>query len=112
MNQRYSELDAIRGVAVIMVVVYHYSVRYGYPIEPVFSFGLGKYGVELFFIVSGFVIFLTLDKTTHALDFIVSRFSRLYPAYWIGVTLTFSVVYIYSLDGREVNFQSALINLT
>jgi len=116
MNQRYSELDAIRGIAALMVVVYHYTARYGeiygYSIEPVFSFELGKFGVQLFFIVSGFVIFLTLDKTVHAVDFIVSRLSRLYPAYWVAVILTFSVVYFFSLPGREVEASSALVNLT
>jgi peptidoglycan/LPS O-acetylase OafA/YrhL len=116
MNQRYSELDAIRGIAALMVVLYHYSVRYGqiyeYPVDPLFSFDIGKYGVQLFFIVSGFVIILTLDKTNHAIDFIVSRFSRLYPAYWVAVILTFSIVYLFSLPGREVDIESALINMT
>lgn len=116
MKQRHSELDAIRGIAALMVVLFHYTVRYGqiyeYSIDPAFSFELGKYGVQLFFIVSGFVIFLTLDKTVNSVDFIVSRFSRLYPAYWVAVILTFLVVYTFSLPGREVNIQSALINLT
>ena len=116
MKQRYSELDAIRGIAVLMVALFHYTVRYGqiygYSIDPLFSFEFGKYGVHLFFIVSGFVIFLTLEKTVHSVDFIVSRFSRLYPAYWFAVFLTFSVVYIFSLPGREVSIQTALINLT
>lgn len=116
MTQRYSELDAFRGIAAIMVVLFHYSVKYGqiygHPIEPLIRFELGYYGVHLFFIISGFVIFLTLDKTQHAADFIVSRFSRLYPAYWFAVMLTFTVIYIFSLPGREVDFRSALINLT
>jgi peptidoglycan/LPS O-acetylase OafA/YrhL len=116
MNKRYSELDSIRGLAALMVVLYHYTVRYnqiyGSSIEPAFHFSPGAYGVQLFFIVSGFVIFLTLDKTAHSVDFIVSRLSRLYPAYWISIILTFSVITIFSLPGREVNIQSALINLT
>ncbi len=116
MTQRYAELDALRGIAAIMVVLFHYSVKYGQiygnPVEPMISFELGYYGVHLFFIISGFVIFLTLDKTRHAADFIVSRFSRLYPAYWFAVILTFSVIYVFSLPGREVGFRSALINLT
>ncbi|NOX92440.1 MAG: acyltransferase [Gammaproteobacteria bacterium] len=116
MKQRYSELDAIRGIAALMVVIYHYTIRYGeiydYPVQPAFSFELGHFGVQLFFMVSGFVIFLTLDKTVHAADFIISRLSRLYPAYWIAVILTFSIVYLFSLPGREVGIESAIINLT
>jgi len=116
MKQRYLELDAIRGIAALMVVFFHYTVRYGqiygYSVKPFFTFELGKYGVQLFFIVSGFVIFLTLDKTTYAVDFIVSRFSRLYPTYWAAVILTFCVVHLFHLTGREVSFCHALINLT
>jgi len=61
MKQRYYELDAIRGIAALMVVLFHYTVGYGqiygYSIDPAFTFELGKYGVLLFFMVSGFVIF-------------------------------------------------------
>ena len=116
MKQRYFELDAIRGIAALMVVLYHYTDRYGeiyeYAIDPVFRFNLGQHGVQLFFMVSGFVIFLTLDKTVHVADFIVSRLSRLYPAYWFSVALTFTVVHFFSLPGRAVDLQSAIINLT
>ena len=113
---RYTELDALRGIAALMVVFFHYSVRYGqiygYPVDTVFHFNIGQYGVQLFFIISGFVIFLTLDKTSFAVDFLVSRFSRLYPAYWIAITLTFLIVTIFSLPGREVSIKIAIINLT
>jgi len=116
MKQRYYELDAIRGIAALMVVLFHYTVRYGqiygYSVDPAFTFELGQYGVLLFFMVSGFVIFLTLDKTDYSVDFIASRFSRLYPAYWFSVIVTFLVVYHFSLPGREVSLQTALLNLT
>ncbi|WNO07845.1 acyltransferase [Teredinibacter sp. KSP-S5-2] len=117
MTKRYAELDAIRGLAAIMVVLYHYTTWHaqslGYSTTiPLFTFELGKTGVHLFFMVSGFVIFLTLDKTKSAFDFIVSRLSRLYPAYWIAVLLTFSIVTIFSLPGREVSIEHALLNLT
>ena len=116
MKRRYSELDAIRGVAVIMVLLYHYTIRYGdiyeHSIEPLFHFEFGHYGVQLFFMVSGFVIFLTLNKTNYAIDFIISRFSRLYPAYWFAVLLTFLAVTLFSLKGRENSLGEAIINLT
>lgn len=116
MNNRYLELDALRGIAALMVVFFHYSVRYGqiygYPVEPFFAFDVGLYGVQLFFIISGFVISLTLENTANAVDFVISRFSRLYPAYWVAVILTFSVVYLFSLPGREVDIETAAINMT
>lgn len=83
---RLVEVDALRGVAALAVVLFHYTTRFtdlfqpGVP--PAVSFPGGHYGVNLFFIISGFVIFMTLEKTARPLDFVVSRFSRLFPAYW------------------------------
>ena len=45
-------------------------------------------GVDLFFIISGFVIFMTIKKSNDWKDFAWNRFARLYPAYWICVTFT------------------------
>ena len=71
----------------------------------------GHYGVNLFFIISGFVIFMTLDRTRHGMDFVVSRFSRLFPAYWVAVALTFAVTSTFGLPGKEVTLPQALGNV-
>src|SRR5476651_2004832 len=82
---RLLELDCLRGIAVILVITFHFTL--GEPdLKPYFRFGCT--GVDLFFMISGFVIFLTIEKTKHYKDFLISRFSRLYPAYWTGVTVT------------------------
>jgi len=117
MNQRLHELDALRGIAAMMVVLFHYTTRYNdlyyhlylFPFE---IFRYGFFGVQLFFIISGFVIFMTLARTKLPMDFVVSRFSRLYPAYWAAIALTFTVVSVFSLPGREKDISTALINLT
>ncbi len=62
--------------------------------------------------ISGFVILMTLERTRRPLDFVVSRFSRLYPAYWVAVLLTFLVVTFFGLPGREVSVGEAAVNLT
>ncbi|WP_334313449.1 acyltransferase family protein [Psychrosphaera algicola] len=61
--------------------------------------------------VSGFVIFWTLNRVNKPLDFIVSRVSRLYPAYWCAILITFLIVAFYGLTGREVSSIDALINI-
>lgn len=62
--------------------------------------------------ISGFVIFWTLNRIEHPLDFVISRFSRLFPAYWCSVILTFSVVFIYGLPGRMLSINDATLNFS
>jgi peptidoglycan/LPS O-acetylase OafA/YrhL len=62
--------------------------------------------------ISGFVIFMTLDRTRTAKDFVVSRFSRLYPAYWTSVFITFTIVSVLGLPGKETNVFEFIANLT
>jgi peptidoglycan/LPS O-acetylase OafA/YrhL len=85
---RYGEIDALRGIAAILVVVFHFSKA---KTDSIFL-RFGVTGVDLFFIISGFVILMTLEKTRHWKDFVISRLSRLYPTYWTCVTLTAIIV--------------------
>lgn len=89
---RLGELDALRGLAAVMVLLFHYThqaprVLAGVVTVP-WHAAWGSYGVELFFAISGFVIFMTLERTRRPADFIVSRFARLFPAYWTAIALT------------------------
>jgi peptidoglycan/LPS O-acetylase OafA/YrhL len=92
---RLNELDALRGVAALSVVFFHYAGHfkryYGATGLFVDAASYGHYGVQLFFMISGFVIFLTLEKTRGISDFIVGRGLRLFPAYW-AVVLFISVL--------------------
>lgn len=116
MKNRFYELDALRGIAALMVVLYHYTSRYneiyGHATTPLFNFEIGKTGVKLFFIISGFVIFLTINKIDRIKDFFISRFSRLYPTYWAAVLLTYALTTIFTLPYREVDLKTAVINLS
>lgn len=91
-NLRFKEIDALRGIAALSVSVFHYTYWYNHSkniySNELFNWEYGHLGVQLFFIISGFVIFLTLEKSHSSLDFIVSRFSRMYPVYWVAIILT------------------------
>jgi peptidoglycan/LPS O-acetylase OafA/YrhL len=113
---RLLELDALRGIAAFSVVIYHFTTYYskvsGHKQALIFPFPYGMYGVEIFFIISGFVILMTLNRTKKGLDFIVNRFSRLYPTYWCCVLLTVITTLIYSPIANTNIVQSVLGNLT
>jgi peptidoglycan/LPS O-acetylase OafA/YrhL len=115
-HKRFHELDVLRGVAAVGVVLFHYITRYDqlYPRrgDVAFDFEIGSSGPLLFFVISGFVIFMTLSRCKVVSDFTVSRFSRLYPAYWAAVLLTYTVGTIWPLPGQHYTVFQLLINFT
>jgi peptidoglycan/LPS O-acetylase OafA/YrhL len=89
-RKRFDELDAFRGIAALAVVLFHltgYVVKWGHFGDFPFYFTLGERGVQLFFLVSGFVIYFTLEKSRTLTDFAFSRFTRLYPTYWASLAV-------------------------
>jgi peptidoglycan/LPS O-acetylase OafA/YrhL len=99
---RYYEIDLLRFIAAMAVVLFHYTFR-GYHadhLSPVDYSALGavfKYGylgVELFFLISGYVVLLSAQGKTLG-QFFTSRVMRLYPAYWVACTLCFVVVRLF-----------------
>lgn len=115
-HRRLAQLDALRGIAALAVVLFHFTTRYDelfrHAQAPWLSFPLGYTGVNLFFVISGFVIFMTLERTVRPMDFVVSRFSRLYPAYWGAMLLTFALTHAIGLPGRTVGWEALLVNAT
>ena len=108
-NRRLLELDSLRGIAAISVLLFHFTM--GKP-WAAYGFKFGVTGVELFFIISGFVIFLTLSKTDKWHQFLVSRFSRLFPTYWTCVTFTFLLKVVHYKYNIWANLPNYLANLT
>jgi peptidoglycan/LPS O-acetylase OafA/YrhL len=94
-SSRILELDALRGIAASSVMLFHYTshfnIRFGHDSAMPLRFDYGAYGVSLFFIISGFVIFMTLDRRPSVKDFALGRFFRLFPAYWAAVLLAYLV---------------------
>jgi peptidoglycan/LPS O-acetylase OafA/YrhL len=108
---RFRELDVLRGIAAMTVVFFHYS-RHGtrYFSDYPFDFWPGEYGVHLFFVISGFVISYTLERSRSVADFLFSRFSRLYPTYWMALALLF----VWGLldPARQVWWPGYVVNAT
>lgn len=104
-------LDLLRFGAALGVVFYHLTARSEKPDFPNLALitQYGYLGVPLFFMISGFVIAASAEGRT-AIDFLISRASRLYPAYWIGVSLAAICPLIFYKS--TVNFIDYLANLT
>ncbi len=111
-THRYQNLDALRALAVISVLLYHYTARFpdtytGLTDLP-FHVTFGWLGVEMFFVVSGYCIAMTLGRVSTVTEFWAKRFARLQPAYMAGVLLTFGCVSLLGLPGRETSSFSAV----
>jgi peptidoglycan/LPS O-acetylase OafA/YrhL len=109
---RFRELDVLRGLAALGVVFFHYTfhgTRYfsNYP----FFFWPGEFGVHLFFVISGFVIYYTIERSRTVKDFLFSRFSRLYPTYWTALALLFAWA-VLDRTQRPLWWPGPLVNLT
>lgn len=113
---RLTELDALRGLGALCVLVFHYSTRF-HELFPQaahvpFSFLGGNYRVLLFFTISGFAIFFTLDRIATVADFAVNRFARLYPAYLVAMLLTLSIEYLAQVTILLIGPGAILANFT
>lgn len=110
-SKRIQELDALRGLAAILVVFFHVTIN-----NHSSFFKFGTTGVDLFFMISGFVIFMSIQNISKGTDFIINRVSRLYPAYWTAVTFTFILIILKStFDGVSFNINQLynfIVNLT
>ena len=97
-SSRIKELDALRGIAALMIVLFHFTM---YRVEADLGFKLGTTGVDLFFMISGFVIFMSLSNIKNSISFVINRVSRLYPTYWASISITFLFIFIQSLIINE-----------
>ncbi|MFD5411292.1 acyltransferase family protein [Streptomyces nojiriensis] len=116
---RLAVLDGVRVLAALGVLFYHYFAlesAWGKAPADIFPsthpFAVyGWLGVEIFFLVSGFVICMSAWGRSVG-DFAVSRVSRLFPAYWAAVAFTTLVLYS-SSEVRQVKaFSDVLVNLS
>ncbi|MBB5934826.1 peptidoglycan/LPS O-acetylase OafA/YrhL [Streptomyces zagrosensis] len=120
---RLRALDGLRLVAALMVACYHYGGRGGEiskawgssPADQFPStsewFAYGCLGVQIFFIISGFVICMSgWGRPLKA--FFASRASRLFPAYWAAIILVTAIFALPAVAYASVSPSDTLVNFT
>ncbi|QKW50343.1 acyltransferase family protein [Streptomyces buecherae] len=120
---RLRALDGLRLVAALMVACYHYGGRDGEIAKawgsspshqfPTASewFAYGCLGVQIFFVISGFVICMS-GWGRPLKDFFASRVSRLFPAYWAAIILVTAVFALPAVAFATVSPSDTLVNFT
>jgi peptidoglycan/LPS O-acetylase OafA/YrhL len=96
-RQRLEHIDSLRGIAAFAVLLQHvFEILWeARPSNAFMAAGLdallmdginlGRFGVILFFLISGFVIPFSFKGQSPLFNFTVSRVFRLYPAYWVSI---------------------------
>ncbi|WP_223776355.1 acyltransferase [Streptomyces sp. 135] len=120
---RLRALDGLRLIAALMVAAYHYGGRDGEISEAWGSspkaqfptahewFAYGCLGVQIFFVISGFVICMS-GWGRPLRSFFASRASRLLPSYWAAIVLVTAVFALPVVAYDAVSPSDALVNLT
>jgi peptidoglycan/LPS O-acetylase OafA/YrhL len=116
---RVTEIDLLRFLAAVSVLLFHYTFS-GYaaenlspmpytPLAPISKYGW--LGIELFFVISGFVILMTAVGRSLR-SFVVSRLIRLYPAFWACCTITFALILAFGAPRITATVGQYFINMT
>lgn len=107
--QKIYSLQYLRAFAAILVLLTH--VLQLCDVRPNDVFWAGQWGVDIFFLLSGFIIYLTTKEESSWIDFGIKRIFRIYPAYLL--ILTFYLLYktSFSLNMNELIGGGNLKNL-
>jgi len=122
-ENRLRALDGLRLVAALMVAAYHYGGRGGeitqswgssaqhqFPMLHTY-FSYVCLGVQVFFVISGFVICMS-GWGRPLKSFFASRASRLLPAYWAAVLLVTAVFALPAVAYKALSPSDVLVNMT
>ena len=105
---RENNFDLIRLIAALQVMVYHslthFQVQANWA-EPLKQVVYLLPGVPIFFTISGFLIYQSLERNRHGLKkYFVNRFLRLYPALWACLAFTILLITLSGHLNWEVIF--------
>lgn len=99
-----NNIQVLRAIAAIAVVFYHlvYFIENKYGSISVFNgfYFLGKVGVDIFFIISGYIITFSISKSSSAFSFLLKRCLRIFPLYWLFLV---AYVLILLLVKKQIN---------
>lgn len=86
-------LDQLRGIAALMVCIYHLSVFLPAPVRAVVQ--IGDTGVQVFFVISGYIIPYSMARGGYRLQdigrFWLKRLVRLHPTYVVALVFTLAI---------------------
>ncbi len=114
-HRRILELDALRALAAINLVLFHYThvyaVKFGFATPLGFEWPFGAYGVEMFFILSGFVNSMSLLRRGKPVDFVAARLIRIIPVFLLAILANLWILQLAPMN-QSVSAAQLAANLT
>lgn len=94
-KERLDSVQILRFIAATSVVLLHLSAPLNQKFDsPLLDFPNGRAGVDIFFVISGFIIAYTAAGTRDAVEFMKRRIFRVVPIYWLLTLGVFSIALI------------------
>ena len=122
--KKINNIQSLRGFAVLFVVFFHLFIvenKYsGFNTLLPTTLQFGAFGVDLFFVISGFVIVTVtrgkFQSVKQSLRFLYHRFTRIYPLYWIYSLLALAVflvqpAWVNNSQGNQINILESFLLL-
>lgn len=114
-HRRIVELDSLRALAAINLVLFHYThvyaVKFGFATPLGFEWPFGAYGVEMFFILSGFVNSMSLLRRGKPVDFVAARLIRIIPVFLLVILANLWILQLAPMN-ETVSTEQLAANLT
>lgn len=108
-SSRLQGLQALRAVAALLVVFFHIAGELTGQHATLFDGWIGAIGVDIFFVISGYIMFRIMNGTGQGLRpsllFLAHRIGRIVPIYWL---VTLLVIIAWLLTGRDLIFANGV----
>lgn len=103
--QRVYNIQALRAIAALIVTFHHIREMYVPYVDGILNFRIGAAGVDIFFIISGFIMVLTTShRPTTPAKFLERRVKRIVPLYWL---VTFMIIAMLIIGLEPIGLASA-----
>jgi exopolysaccharide production protein ExoZ len=101
-------LQSLRGIAALLVLLHHttFLIKEAFNLQYIggIFYQTGEYGVDFFFVLSGFIIFYSHYKdlgSKRLATYFNKRFTRVYPIYWIVTLPIIPMLYLFPNLGAQ-----------
>lgn len=115
MKERYDNLDLLKALAAVLIVFHHYQQVFHVTFDGINFYGGSFYWgnlVELFFMISGFVMAVSDRKGKNVFQKFLRKCIRIYPSTILACTALIIIVYIgYFITGEFISTSTDFTNI-